>query len=422
GIIRSFSPDNALPQVTTHFHSDQRGTANDIWQSWYYFAHGNRGMIGWVEGWFDGATPRPWLAEYRDTLKELGGVQGSKQVGAKWLHDGVAIYYSHPSIQVSWCLDIEPHGRTWGNRNGSDHRLGTSHLVRRAWEDLLTDSGLQYNFVAYDQVATAGVPEEYKVLILPACYALSDLEAERITEFCRRGGTVIADFGCGVFDQHGTGRKSGALDELFGVRHDGTETKADWFSGKLWVEADQDAGYAPASWRALLDTLSCPQQDGFAVAEHRLPVRTVRQVGQGTAVCLNLSPQRYLQYREEGAATDAHRQVFVGPVLAAVKPWVKVVSGGRPWPNAEVTYWTKDGRTLLFVMQKVATGGDPAGGNWAEKVVDQPVSVTVELDHPVRDAVDERTGKRLGDGRSFGLRFRSVEAGMLSFTPPAPAL
>ena len=62
-IIRSFSPQNALPQVTTHFHSPQCGIANDIWQSWYYFAHGNRGMIGWVEGWFDGNKPRPWLAE-----------------------------------------------------------------------------------------------------------------------------------------------------------------------------------------------------------------------------------------------------------------------------------------------------------------------------------------------------------------------
>jgi hypothetical protein len=32
-IIRSFNPANAMPQVTTHFHSDERGTANDIWQT-----------------------------------------------------------------------------------------------------------------------------------------------------------------------------------------------------------------------------------------------------------------------------------------------------------------------------------------------------------------------------------------------------
>ena len=221
-----------MPVVTTHFHKDAKGTANDIWQSWFYLAHGNRGMIGWVEGWFDGAKPRPWLKEYSPTLKELGGVQGPKMVGARWLHDGVALYYSHPSVQVSWCLDIQPHGRTWVNR-GSDGRLGTSHLVRKAWEYLLTDSGLQYNFLAYDKVVTEGVPGEYRVLILPACYALSDVEAERIADFCRRGGTVIADFGCGLFDQHGKGRSRGALDELFGLKHDGTETAKDFFGDRL---------------------------------------------------------------------------------------------------------------------------------------------------------------------------------------------
>ena len=204
-ILRSFNPGNAWAQVTTHFHNDRLGIESDIWQSWYYFAHGNRGMIGWVEGWFDGTKPRPWLEQYKATLQELGSVQGPKLAGARWIHDGVAIYYSHPSIQVSWCLDIEPHGKTWVNR-GDDHRLGTSHNVRKAWEYLLADSGIQYNFLAYDELIRRGVPAEYKVLILPACYALSDAEARRIREFCRAGGTVIADFACGLFDQHGKGR------------------------------------------------------------------------------------------------------------------------------------------------------------------------------------------------------------------------
>ena len=254
--------------------------ANDIWQSWYYFAHGNRGMIGWVEGWFDGDQPEPWLAQYRPTLKELGRVQGPKMVGARWVHDGVAVYYSHPSIQVSWCLDIQPHGKTWVNR-GSDERLGTSHNVRRAWEYLLTDSGIQYDFLSYDRAVLQGVPEQYKVLILPACYALSDIEARRIREFCRRGGTVIADFAAGLFDQHGKGRTRGALDDLFGVRHDGSETSKDFFSGKLWVETDQDAGFSYRRYAQLLATLKCPLHRGFAVAERRTAGRRRRPWASG---------------------------------------------------------------------------------------------------------------------------------------------
>jgi hypothetical protein len=414
-IIRSFNPQNALPQVTTHFHNDQRGTTNDQWQSWYYFAHGNRGMIGWVEGWFDGDQPRAWLADYRDTLKELGAVQGPKMVGSTWVHDGVAIYYSHPSIQVSWCLDIEPHGKTWVNRDGSDHRLGTSHLVRKAWEDLLTDAGLQYSFVSYDQVVTGGVPEQYRVLILPACYALSDIEAQRIAEFCRNGGTVIADFACGLFDQHGKGRTAGALDDLFGVRHTGDETRQDFFSGKLWVETDQDAGYSPRDWRTLFATLDCPLDNGFAVAEKQLPTRTVRKIGHGTAVYLNLSPQRYLQYREEDTTTDAQRTVFLEHVLATVTPRVTVTSDGVRPRDCEVTYWQQGERMLLFVVQKAATEGDPAGGNWATGLIDQEIPLVMEFTEPVQDMVDERSSTHLGDGHTFHVSFRTSQAVMLSY-------
>jgi hypothetical protein len=369
-IARSFNPQNALPIVTTHFHSDERGTADDIWQAWYYFAHGNRGMIGWVEKWFDDKTPRPWLREFAPTLKELGGVQGPKLVGAQWLHDGVAIYYSHPSIQVSWILDSEAHGKTWVNRNG-DHRLGTSHLVRQAWLALLADSGLQANFLSYDQVALHGIPlassltprpgqspglrmpgsssEDteseggYSVLILPACYALSDIEAKRITEFAEAGGTVIADFACGLFDQHGKGRTRGALDFLFAVPHEGRETRASFFGGKLWVETDQDAGFYYKKYRELFDTIPCRLEDGYAVAERQLGTHLVRQVGEGRAVYLNLSPQRYLQYRQEGTATDAHREVFLRHLRrAGVRPRVTLVGPDdkRP-PNLEVTFWRK---------------------------------------------------------------------------------
>jgi len=469
-IIRSFNPQNAMPIVTTHFHNDKRGTANDIWQTWFYLAHGNRGMIGWVQGWFDkDKKPRPWLDEYKATNKEVGGVQGPKMVGARWLHDGVALYYSHPSIQVSWCLDIEPHGRTWVNRNG-DCRLGTSHLVRKAWEYLLTDSGLQYNFLPYDEVIVDGVPREYRVVILPACYALSDIEAQRFRQFVERGGTLIADFACGLFDQHGKGRTKGAIDYLFSaafldaegkaaplvqsgvyadpresphgrfapgdlpgkrrgsssrpfdVVHDGTETKADFFGGKLWVETDQDKGFSYKTYRQLFDTVACHLRDGYAIAERRLNLHLTRELGKGKVVYLNLSPQRYLQYREEGKATDAHRNVFIKHVLAAgVKPWVTVAGpdGKRPY-NCEVTCWRKGGRTLCFVLQNAAVTGSAYGGGGVEGLIKKKQKITVSFPAPVRDLIDERTGKKHGTTKSATFDFNPVEAVFFSFAGRPP--
>ncbi len=418
-ILRSFDPDNTVPRVTTHFHDEARGTGQDAWLAWHYFAHGDRGMIGWVDGsWFEGDRPRPWLDRFKPTLQELGQVQGPKLAGARSLHDGVAIYYSHPSIQVSWMLDAEAHGKTWASRN-DDFRLGTSHNVRRAWETMLADAGLRYDFLSYDDVALHGVPAGYQVLILPAAYALSDAEARRIADFARAGGTVIADFACGLFDQHGRGRTRGALDGLFGVTHDGTETKGDLFAGRLWVETDQDAGYGFRRWRDLFATLQPRLQQGYAVAERRLAVDTERPVGKGRAVYLNLSPQRYLMEREEGRGDEERRRPFLDPIRrAGVAPWI-TVSSGRPLP-LEATYWSKGGRTFVFVLQNVPIAARSTGGGGAVGLVEGEVPVEVRLAAPVRDVRDERTGRKLPDGNHFRLQIQATEAALLSFAGAPP--
>jgi hypothetical protein len=421
-ILRSFNPGNAMPVVTTHFHDDRRGAGNDVWLAWHHFAHGNRGMIGWVgEQWFEDGRPRPWLDRFAPTLRELGGVQGPKMVGARWLHDGVALYYSHPSIQVSWLLDAQAHGRTWPNRN-EDHRLGTSHNVRKAWEWILNDAGLQYDFLAYDEVALRGVPPEVRVLILPACFALSDLEARRIEEFSRSGGTVVADFACGLFDQHGKGRRRGALDGLFGVEHDGRETRADFFGGRLWVETDQDAGFGFRRYRDLFATVKPRLHEGFAVAERRLPFGKA----SSRAAYLNLSPQRYLMMREEGTAGPEAGRPFLEPLRAAgVVPWVTVRTLGEGAAGAatvrfEATYWSKEGRTLVFVLQNVPISGGSGGGGGAEGLVEATVPIEIRLAGPVAGAVDERTGKKLPDGDRFSFRLDTTEAVFFSFAGPPP--
>ncbi|HEY0514529.1 MAG TPA: beta-galactosidase trimerization domain-containing protein [Thermoanaerobaculia bacterium] len=419
-ILRSFDRGNQMPRVTTHFHDDRRGPGHDAWLAWHYFAHGDRGMIGWVdESWFAGTSPRPWLARFRPALRELGEVQGPKLAGARSLHDGIAIYYSHPSIQVSWVLDAEAHGKTWPNRN-DDFRLGTSHDVRQAWETMLADAGLRYDFLAYDEVVLHGVPPEYRVLILPACYALSDVEARRIAVFARAGGTVIADFACGLFDPHGHGRRRGALDDLFGVAHDGGETRSDLFAGRLWVETDQDAGYAFRRWRDLFATLSSPLHQGYAVAERRLPVGTERPAGRGRAVYLNLSPQRYLMEREEGRGDAARRRPFLDPIRrAGVSPWIEIHGAGRPIP-LEATYWSKGGRTFVFVLQNVPVASRSTGGGGAVGLAEGDLQIEVLLAAPVAGVRDERTGRALPDGRSFSFRIAATEAVLLSFagTPP----
>ena len=425
-IIRSFNPHNALPVVTTAFH---HSAEDDIWQTWYYLAHGNRGHIGWVEGWFDGTTPKAWHDVVAPAYLEAGKKIGPLMKGAEWIHDGVAIYYSHPSIQLGWMLDAEAHGKTWTNRN-SDERLGSSHHVRHAWENMLRDSGLQYSFLSHVDVIQKGVPPEYKVLILPACLCLSDAEARQIKAFCGSGGTVIADYLPGVWDQHGKGRPSGgALDDMFGVAHKPDLRASDVFGGKLWVEVDQDANYSWKTYSEFLTNQNTCIRDasGFDKAVRETGVNHVQRFGNGTAVLMNLSPQWYNAYRVAGAAAALKRETFMRHLTnVGVTPRVRIKAAGESEHGYEITYWKMPagadgkGRTLLFLCLNPEMTGNSLGGGNSEGLKSGTISVTLQFTERAENLRDERLGKDLGSGREFRFDWRQNEAVVLSDIPPTP--
>ena len=415
-VIRSFNPGLAVPAVTSHFH---QSADDDIWQVWYYLAHGNRGHIGWVENWFVGPTALPWLDRVAPHYREAGQKIGPLMRGAEWQHDGVALYYSHPSLQLGWMLDAQPHGATWVNRDG-DHRLGASHMVRHAWENMLRDAGLQYSHLSYVDVLQGGIPPEYRVLILPACLCLSDGEAHAIESFCRRGGTVLADYLPGVWDQHGRGRAAGgALDALFGVRHDPAMTSADVFGGKLWCEVDQDANFGWKTYTEFLTNANTSIKDpsGFYKAVREMPTSNVRRVGPGTAVLLNLSPQWYNAYRVAGYEAAQRGETFLRHITASgVRRWVEIENAGEAEFGYEITYFRKpDGRTVLFVCGNPEISGSEAGGGNAADLKTGALDIVLKFARPIRDVRDERRASRRGDGARFRFTWPQNEALVLSF-------
>lgn len=408
-VIRSFNPGNAIPAVTTHFHRD---VADTVWQSWYYLAHGNKGFIGWVQGWFDGKTPKEFHEKIAPALLEVEKLSPLLS-GATWEHDGVAIYYSQPSIQLGWIMDAQAHGKTWVNRN-NDHRLGSSHLVRHAWENMLRDEGLQYNFLSYVDVVQKGVPKEYKALILPACLCLSEAEAREIRRWVNEGGTVIADYLPGMWDQHGKGREAGVLDDVFGAHQSGAMHMGDVFGGNLWCETDQDANFSYKTYEELLTKKNGSIKDasGFDLAVRANPGVKVNHFGKGTAVLLNLSPQWYNAYRVAGAKEAAKREAFLK--YLPVKPWVKLVDASGKSFGAEITYWRNNGRTFLFVTYNPEVTGSEKGGGNSAGLKSDTVAVSLEFDQAVRGVRDERAGKGLGDGKLFRFDWKMDEAVVVS--------
>ncbi len=384
-IIRSFNPRNALPTVTTHFH---QSVADDIWQAWYYLAHGNRGMIGWVDGWFDGKTPKPWHTQVAPNFLEIAEKVGPKMEGAQWAGDGVYLYYSHPSIQLGWVMDAEAHGKTWVSRNGDD-KLGASHQVRHAWLNMLADEGFRPSFVSYIDVVQKGLPADCRVLILPACLCLSTAEAARIDAFCKAGGTVIADYLPGLWDQHGKGYAAGGvLDPLFGVHHDPSLKAADLFNGPdhpLWCEIDQDANFTYPNYQTFLTNHNTCIRDasGFNKAVRNMGVGHVARYGAGQAVMMNLSPQWYNAYRSQGAEAAQRRSIFMKPVSDAVgQPWAAVVATKGAAFGAELTCWDKAGRRTLFVCQNPEVVGTQTGGGNAAGLKTDRIPITVHFAQP----------------------------------------
>lgn len=427
-IIRSLNPHNGLPNVTTFFYQN---VPDSVWQTWYYLANGNRGMIAWVQGWFDNkpgpaglkATPKPWIAEVAPTWKEADDKIGPLMSGAEWIHDGVALYYSHASIQLSWIMDAEAHGKTWVNRNGDD-KLGSSHLVRKAWINMLNDEGIQFNWIDYAGVVANGVPAQYKVLILPHTLCLSDAEARRIEDFCRGGGTVIADYLPGLWDQHGKGRAAGgALDDMFGVKHDPKMTAKDVFGATLWCETNQDTNFGYKTFQQLMTNgnTSIKDASGFDKAVRKMGVDHVSKYGKGKAVLMNLSPQWYNAYRQAGFEPSRQREVFMKHVKAAgARPWVRIKGATAQEFGYTVTYWTQGGRTIVFLFSTPEIAVTELGGGNAVGLKTARLPVTLELAGPVKDARNERTGQNLGDGKEFKVDWTQNEAVVLSFAGEPP--
>ncbi|MFH1998439.1 MAG: beta-galactosidase trimerization domain-containing protein, partial [Planctomycetota bacterium] len=424
-IIRSFNPGNAMPVVTTLFHvfdpKHPQRADDDIWQLWYYLAHGNSGIIGWVdETWFDAGSgaPRAWHETMAPHCLEAGRTIGPLVRGAQWMHDGVAIYYSHASIQLGWILDAEAHGNTWWNRKG-DHRIGASHCVRRAWEDMLRDEGLQYNFISYADVIQNGVDEQYRVLILPAVPCLSDVEAQRIRAFCKAGGMVIADYMPGLWDQHGRGRKKGgALDGLFHADHDPGLRSDQVFQERLWTEVDQEARYDYTTNEEFLgmDNTCVMHESGFHKAVRDMDTEYVNAFGKGSAVLMNLSPQMYNAYRERGAGEAKKRETFMKHLHhAGLERWVEVESERGEAFGYTITYWKRDDRIVLFLVFHPEMAEKPAGQGGIKGLKTAKIKIRLKFTSKISQVRNERTRETPPSSDFYEIEWKMNEAIVISF-------
>ncbi|MBI3830665.1 MAG: beta-galactosidase trimerization domain-containing protein [Planctomycetes bacterium] len=421
-ILRSFWTQKR-PHVQTYFSS--KDPKKDAWFLWYYLCHGNRGVISWPEGWFKNGEVAPYIKACAETFKEVQGPISKLIIDGEFQNDPVAIYYSHPSIQVTWAMDAATHGGTWPNRSSSmDNGMSTNILTRNGWVKTLEDLGLQAKFIHEDHLLAGDMQKGgYKVLILNRTLCLSDKEAEAIKAFAAAGGTVIADHLCGIMDEHGKAREKGALDALFGVKHDLSKGILD---GKTLTEVDCERSYkglddknwvggaAPKYMEMAAFELGLGEDGGKAAGKAG---ETPVAIKKGKAVYLNLSTIGYLM--ERGKDQSKEWLPFVSGLMkdAGVAPRLTITAEGKPASETESIFWKNGDKITLCVLKNISRAATISSFGASGNLADGKVKLKLSFAAAVKDLKNERTGKALGSGKDFDDEFAPWEANVYTYTP-----
>ena len=438
-ILRSFWNIDRRPRMQTFFSSQDPKL--DSWFLWYYMLHGNQAVIAWPEGWFRGKGYEiaPHIMTLEKTFKEIQGNVSELMTNPNTVFDPdpIGIYYSHPSIQAGWAMDAITHGGSWIKRKGSiDDVNQTAGVLRKAWCKLLEDLGLQYDFISYLDVEEGRIDlnKRFKVIILPRTICLSDREAQALRDFVMEGGTLVADYLCGVLDEHGKGRTKGALDDLFGVLRD---ESAGYMNGKGLTEIDGEEYEQPflkrftyyggayrfqnivvfeRGTRHRAGMKGIEIKDNFGLF-HRASVIVEDRAGKGRTIYLNLSPIEYWDpsKRFSGYGHTLRKTVSAVMSPAGIQPRITVYEGGNAVNMIESLYWKNGNKHYLGLVKNPTEQKElnRVGQIYAiQGITGQEVEIQLEFKDPIRGLINLRTNKRHGPGQVFHDNFKPWEGNL----------
>jgi hypothetical protein len=163
---------------------------------WYHW-------LGLEQGFKD---DRRWQAPGRDFLS--------------WHAKNDAHFHNKRSL-ASVAIVVSPRSLNLYKAPYSEDR--TDHL--EGFYAALVEARIPFDFV-HEQDINQERLSQYAVLILPNIALMSDAEAATIRQYAERGGSVLATFQTGLFDETGNSRKDFALGDIFGIHKAGEPTQA----------------------------------------------------------------------------------------------------------------------------------------------------------------------------------------------------
>ena len=279
-LIRSFQLPNARTGSWTGGYQPSWVDAERYARTapWFGVFNNNRAYFYWHGSscgynLFGDLRPSRTLKYIVEELKELKSGTAKLLFSSERLEDGVALHYSQNSMFAAM------------GSIGSE--FWSSSLD--SWKYLLDDLGLGFHFVSYEQLAKDGLdPAKIKVFILPLTISISKSETVNLKKYVEAGGTLLADYAPGIYDEHGKRAEQAELLALFGVKREKSEIRI--LECKLKVKANPDEKLVERESVMRYGEEGLVLTTGKAYADTgkaSVPAVVINRVGKGKAVLLN---------------------------------------------------------------------------------------------------------------------------------------
>ena len=344
---RSFAKPNSMIGFWTGYGSHGLAVQNAIWTAAIHnVLHPN---IFWMYSFLN--PDMTYSASARDMGRAFSSLKfegvGKLLMESERRQDGIALYYSMPSIHAASILGY--HQRSSDDDDEVPDKARLSYPANRdGWVKTIKDLGLQFDFVSSEDVAKHPIStEKYKVLILPLAFALSNEEVRNIQDFVSRGGVVIADSSTGIMDQHCAWQSSDAVNQLFGITAVASE--------KREIKLLDD----PTGLRIAEPDLK-PSTGAAFVKVGPGKAAIVHSVGKGWTVYLNTVWDQYPKQRARNFGGAPYRELARALLeKAGVRPAIEVLSpDGHPLSQAQIArYRFGDSEVLAIVKENVDLKG-----------------------------------------------------------------
>jgi hypothetical protein len=255
--------------------------------------------------------------------------------------------------------------------------------------------------VAYAQLESGKVPDKYKVVILPCSTSLSDKEAEALRKFVKEGGTLVADFMPGLYDNHGVKRSKQVLLDVFGLRSYGKVERAsaplNW-NGSTTKVAWVDNGAVAATAKA----------QGSVGAQKAVFVNQYgkgKAVYLGTSVLMTFGDWQEMRYSKANIKSTQVINSFTRSLLS--RHGITPIATAPDMPSAILSARRNGDVILLGILR------DPATVSTLPK---EAVKHTVKLFKKFH-IYDVFAGKYLGYGNEFTVSFAPHTQGLYALMP-----